>query len=248
MRINATLVTASAALLGLVFAQDEPSRQIAIIGWVLPYHSTPILKATSNLLTGAGAAGSSAAYFLQKFAGEAGVNVNVTLFEKTDRIGGRSLTIDAFDDPAQRVEQGASIFIPANHVLYGAMNEFGFTPSAASPGVDPVVGIWDGDRFVFKFDRSAPSWLNNIRVILKYGLTSPQRTQELTNATISKFLGLYDPKFFPFQSLTQRAQELDLVEATSVTGEQFLSNNGVSISTHEAASAADKAGWRPLRP
>ncbi|KAK4099108.1 hypothetical protein N658DRAFT_525736 [Parathielavia hyrcaniae] len=38
---------------------------------------------------------------------------------------------------------------------------------------------------------------------------------------------LYDPQSFPFQSLTQRVQQLGLDEITGVTGEQFLSDNGV---------------------
>lgn len=178
--------------------------------------------------TGAGPAGASTAYFLQQFAAQAGVNVNITLFEKTDRIGGRTLTINAFNDPAQRVEQGASIFVPSNQILFTAMSQFGLSPSAVDPTADPVLGIWDGDCFVFTLDQSAPSWWNTLKVTLKYGLTAPQRTQDLTIATISNFLRIYNAPFFPFKSLTQRAQEMGLSAITGVTGEQFLSANNVS--------------------
>ena len=154
--------------------------------------------------------------------------MNITLFEKTDRIGGRTLTINAFNDQAQRVEQGASIFVPSNLILSTAMSQFGLSPSAVDPTADPVLGIWDGDCFVFTLDQSAPSWWNTLKVTLKYGLTAPQRTQDLTIATISNFLRIYNAPFFPFKSLTQRAQEMGLSAITGVTGEQFLNANNVS--------------------
>jgi len=48
--------------------------------------------------------------------------------------------------------------------------------------------------------------------------------------TVGKFLKLYEPPFFPFRSLSDRAFDLGLTEVTSVTGEQFLTANHVSNS------------------
>jgi prenylcysteine oxidase/farnesylcysteine lyase len=179
---------------------------------------------------GAGAAGSSAAYFLRNFASEAGIHVNITLFEKTDRIGGRTLTINPFDDPAQRVELGASIFVQANQILYGSLAEFGLATREPDAGADPVMGIWDGDRFVFTINQAKPDWWNTLKVVLRYGYTAPQRTQQLAAATIGKFMQIYEAPIFPFRSLTEAAQDLGLVEATGVTGEQFLNANNVRFS------------------
>jgi prenylcysteine oxidase/farnesylcysteine lyase len=179
---------------------------------------------------------------LQQFAAEAGLHVNITLFEKTNHIGGRTLTINPFNDPAQPFEQGASIFVAANQIMVNAMAEFNLTPRMPEADADPVMGIWDGDCFVFTLDQSAPSWWNALKVVLKYGLTAPQRAQQLTAATISKFLRLYEPEFFPFESLTQRTQELDLLGATGVTGEQFLAANNVSLLTDKILFGADKTG------
>lgn len=180
-------------------------------------------------ITGAGAAGSSAAYFLRQFAEEAGVHINITLFEKTDRIGGRTLTINPFNDPTQRFEQGASIFVKVNHILYNAMTEFGLTPCYHDPDVASVMGIWDGDRFVFTIDQNAPSWWNILKVIRKYGISAPRKVRQLTTTTLAKFLQLYEPPFFPFGSLTQRAEELGLLEAIGVTGEQYLKAYNVCL-------------------
>lgn len=174
--------------------------------------------------------------------------MNITVFEKTDRIGGRTRTINPFDDPAQRVEQGASIFVQANQILSNAMADFELPPSVRDADADPVLGIWDGDRFAFTIDQSAPSWWNTLKLVWHYGVTAPQRAQQLTAATITKFLRLYEPPFFPFSSLTQRAQELELVEATGVTGKEYLESNNVSSSDNEDLSAANNAGRRPLFP
>jgi prenylcysteine oxidase/farnesylcysteine lyase len=162
--------------------------------------------------------------------------VNITVFEKTDRIGGRTRTINPFDDPAQRVEQGASIFVQANQILYNAMAEFELSPRVEDDDANPVMGIWDGDRFAFTIDQSAPSWYNTLKLVWHYGVTAPQRAQQLTATTLTKFMRLYEPPFFPFPSLTQRAQELELVEVTGVTGEDYLKSNNVSHLFHHQGS------------
>src|SRR5690349_14605210 len=57
-------------------------------------------------IIGAGAAGSSAAYHLSQFARDSDYDLplNITIFEATDRIGGRTTTVNAFDDPRYPVE------------------------------------------------------------------------------------------------------------------------------------------------
>ncbi len=193
----------------------------------------------SNARAGAGAAGSSTAYFLQQFAAEAGVHVNVTLFEKTDLIGGRTRTINPFNDPTQRVEQGASIFIEANQIMFNAMKEFGLSEDVPDADADSKLGVWDGDSFVFTIDENSSSWWNTIKVVWKYGLTAPRRARDLTAATIASFLRIYSAPFFPFQSLTQVAQDLNLSVVTGVTGEQLLGANNVSSSPASTLTTAD---------
>jgi len=45
--------------------------------------------------------------------------------------------------------------------------------------------------------------------------------------TIGKFLQLYKAPLFPFRSLTEAVEKVDLLQATAHTGEQFLISNGV---------------------
>lgn len=154
--------------------------------------------------------------------------MNITVFEKTDRIGGRTLTVEAYNNPLEPVELGASIFIEANHIMYNASLNFGLPLKEPESGSDGFLGIWDGEKFVFTQDDSSWEWWNLAKLFWKYG-TAPYKAQKLVQSTVSTFLQLYEKPHFPFRSLTQRVFELDLLKATSVTGEQFLVNNDVCL-------------------
>ncbi|GKT55810.1 prenylcysteine oxidase [Colletotrichum tofieldiae] len=194
-------------------------------------------------IIGAGAGGSSTAYYLQKFAEAEGLPVNITVFEKTDRIGGRTLTVDAYNNPLEPVELGASIFIEANHILYNASLNFGLPLKAPESGSDGFLGIWDGEKFVFTQDDNSWEWWNLAKLFWKYG-TAPYKAQKLVQSTVATFLQLYEKPHFPFRSLTQRVFELDLLKATSVTGEQFLANNEIGeLFAHDIIQAATRVNY-----
>lgn len=189
--------------------EDAPSsvRQIAIVG--------------------AGPAGSSAAYHLSQFASQDGLDVNITLFEKTTHIGGRSLTVDAYGNSSEPVELGASIFIEANKILWDASHSFGLDLKDPSSDADQLTVIWDGDRFVYEYASSSSWWWDAAKLLFKYKW-SVYSAQKLTKATVNTFLKLYDAPYFPFRSLSTRAFELDLARVTGVTGKQFLTDSGIS--------------------
>ncbi|KAK2014385.1 prenylcysteine oxidase [Colletotrichum eremochloae] len=194
-------------------------------------------------IIGAGAGGSSTAYYLQRFAEAEGLPVNITVFEKTDRIGGRTMTVEAYGNPLEPVELGASIFIEANHILYNASLNFGLPLKEPESGSDGFLGIWDGEKFVFTQDDSSWNWWNLAKLFWKYG-TAPYKAQKLVQSTVATFLQLYEKPHFPFRSLTQRAFELDLLKATSVTGERFLADNEISeLFAHDIIQAATRVNY-----
>ncbi|KAI8944240.1 prenylcysteine oxidase [Xylaria longipes] len=175
-------------------------------------------------IIGAGAAGSSAAYHLRKYANESGIPINVTVFEKTGRIGGRTLTVNVYDDPIEPIELGASIFVDVNYILSNATRDFGLTTK--DPGVDEggLLGVWDGDSFIYTQNSNSWDWVNLARLFWKYG-TAPYWTYRLVQDTVATFLKLYEEPYFPFRSLSTRAFQLDLAKITGVTGRQFLAAN-----------------------
>ncbi|KAI1324520.1 prenylcysteine oxidase [Xylariaceae sp. FL0255] len=192
---------------------------------------------------GAGAAGSSAAYHLRKYADEAGIAINITIFEKTGRIGGRTLTVNVYDDPVEPMELGASIFVDVNYIMSGAVKDFGLSTKDPGGDEDGILGIWDGDEFVYTQDSTSWDWVNLARLFWKYG-TAPYYTRQLVQQTVGTFLKLYEEPFFPFRSLSTRAYQLDLVKITSLTGRQFLSQNKLdNLFAHHIVQASTRVNY-----
>ncbi|KAL5340041.1 Prenylcysteine lyase-domain-containing protein [Aspergillus crustosus] len=201
-------------------------------GGQAPLHSAgladPLPKQVAVI--GAGAAGASTAYNLRKYADSLGIPVNITVFERSSYVGGRSTTVDVFGDPAYPIELGGSIFVKVNYNLVNASKELGLNVRSASAerpqeSAD-TLGVWDGEQFVFVMQDSG-SWWDIAKLIWRYGL-APIRTQNVMKSTVSKFLQLYNEPIFPFQSLTAAAASVGLLDSTSTTGTVFLDKNNVS--------------------
>jgi prenylcysteine oxidase/farnesylcysteine lyase len=195
---------------------------------------------------GAGAGGSFAAYELRKLADEAGVQLNVTVYERASYIGGRSTTVNVFDHPAYPIEVGASIFVQVNENLVNASRDLGLTVSAADNArpreSDESIGIWDGKQFVFTIKNSY-SWWNIGRLFWRYGM-APLRTQNLMKDIVGKFLRLYEEPLFPFQSLSEAAAAVGLINVTSSTGEEFLAKNQISsLFSREIIQASTRVNY-----
>ncbi len=171
--------------------------------------------------------------------------VNVTIFEKTGRIGGRTLTVNVFDDPNQPVELGASIFVKVNEILWTTVQNYSLPlqPAGSNDDDDGLLGIWDGDSFVYTQDDRSSGWWNLARLFWKYGM-APYRANKLMQATIDRFLALYRAPYFPFRSLTTRAYELELAFVTSQTGEQFLGQNNIAEAfAHDIVQASARVNY-----
>lgn len=191
-------------------AEAQPVKQVAIIG--------------------AGAAGSSAAYHLHMYAEQHGLPVNITVFEKTGRIGGRTLTVNPHDDDDCNIELGASLFVEVNQILMNATRDFNLDSKEHSPQSPARMAVWNGDAFVYEQSDNSWGWWNLAKLLWKYG-TAPYRVDKLARSTVANFLQLYEAPWFPFESLTARAAELQLAQLTNVTGEQFLDEHQVEPTT-----------------
>lgn len=212
----------------------QPAKRVAVIG--APSLLSVCCKSASLKIpcVGAGSAGSSAAYYLRNFATTANISVNVTVFERNEYIGGRSTTVNAFDDPSQPVELGASIFVSVNRNLVSACKAFNLSVSTSktrsgSGDEEAVLGVWDGKQFVFRQPLDAgrwEGWLSTARMLWRYGL-APIRTMRLMKSVVGRFLQLYEEPHFPFHSLSQAANDVGLSAVTAATGEEYLGQNGI---------------------
>jgi prenylcysteine oxidase/farnesylcysteine lyase len=157
MRFTSTLL----ALLGL----SDHEQQLRFSS---PQHSLPSISSAPPriAIVGGGAAGTSAAYFLAHLAQwNSSLKTQVTLFEQSDYIGGRSTTVlppRDVDEDQVPVELGASIFVDANRNLVKAAKLFNLTLQPGMGGgeleTDSLIGIWDGKEFVYTESRKGGYW------------------------------------------------------------------------------------------
>ena len=156
--------------------------------------------------------------------------MNITVYEKSNYVGGRSTTVNVYGHSAYPIELGASIFVKVNTILYSAAKEFDL--SLKDSGADRpketthMLGVWDGESFRFVADEGSSYFWDIAKLLWKYGL-APIRMQMLMKKTVDTFTKMYEEPYFPFRSLSQTAFDLGLTAVTSITGSELLKQNGV---------------------
>ncbi|QIX00580.1 hypothetical protein AMS68_006097 [Peltaster fructicola] len=232
------------SILGSAGLCNSQAQQVVLAS----YNSSRPPSSLSVAIIGAGAAGSSTAYHLSRFAAEANLAINITILERNSYVGGRSTTINAYDDPGYPLELGASIFVKVNHILVDAARTFNLTTSSFATAQiagdrAPSLGIWDGNKFVITLSSSGATWWDTAKFLLRYGL-APIRTMRLMRTTVGKFLTMYDEPIFPFTSLTEAADNVDLLGVTSIPGTRYLFDNGISASfAHDVIQASTRVNY-----
>jgi prenylcysteine oxidase/farnesylcysteine lyase len=112
--------------------------------------------------------------------------------------------------------------------MMGAMKRFGLSPASleVSTHIDmPELGVWNGEEFVL-VTRKEDGWWDKARLLWRYG-AAPLWTNRLMKSAVGKFLTMYEEPVFPWTSLSEVVEKVGLLEATGVTGEQYLTANGI---------------------
>lgn len=185
---------------------------------------------------GAGPAGTSFAYHLHNYSSQSDISLAITVYDRESYIGGRSTTVNVYDEPLNPVELGASIFVQVNHILHHAVSYFNLSTRGIKPDAktsvdnpDTLLGIWDGESLLLKEPTDTTSnplenYWRKARLLWRYGI-APLRTQSLVKDVVGKFLNLYEAPHFPFSSLTYAVNALNLTPVTSIDGWHFLQQN-----------------------
>jgi prenylcysteine oxidase/farnesylcysteine lyase len=127
------------------------------------------------------------------------------------------------------VELGGSIFVEVNHIMMETKKRFNL-PAASSQSLAaqlkmPDLGVWNGEEFVL-ITKEEDNWWDKAKLLWKYG-TAPLWTNRLMKSSVGKFLSMYEEPVFPWKSLSEVVERVGLLEATGVTGEQYLKANGI---------------------
>ncbi|KAG8922639.1 hypothetical protein FRC02_011729 [Tulasnella sp. 418] len=173
-------------------------------------------------IIGAGAGGSSAAFFLGMAKDRFGHHINIDLFERNSYIGGRSTAVHPYGDPSLPPQElGASIFIDANKNLIRAASEFGL--SLISPS-QRGFNVWNGTQFVISIN-GAPTDTN---LAAKYGQSSLGTVADEVRDFVSQVNRLYTPSLFSWKTVQSLSKSLKFTSSVSQTAAQFFDGLGVN--------------------
>ncbi|CUA71609.1 hypothetical protein RSOLAG22IIIB_09699 [Rhizoctonia solani] len=195
-------------------------------------------------IIGAGAAGSSAAFWLSRAKSRLGENITITIYDKNDYIGGRSTTVRPYDDATiPTVELGASIYVDANKNIARAVKEFNLS-TVEYGDENQETGIWDGSEFVLTLsDGGWKKWWTTAKLFWRYGYSSPLKVRTLVKDMVNTYLNLYRPRV-PYQSISAISSALNFTHITSVSAAEYLTDNGVSpLFVHELVEAATRVNY-----
>jgi prenylcysteine oxidase/farnesylcysteine lyase len=195
---------------------------------------------------GAGAAGSSAAFWISKAKQRSGIDIEVDVYERASYIGGRSTTVYPHDDPTYApIELGASIFVDANKNLMRASKEFNLT---LYDFVDEFsdMGIWDGSKFVFVLDNTSytKSWWTTLKILWRYGYNAPLKVQKLVQNMVSQFVRLYTTESPRWDDIADLATTFEWDRLSNSTCIDYLNANGVSeLFAQEMVEASTRVNY-----
>ncbi|KAI0777409.1 FAD/NAD(P)-binding domain-containing protein [Trametes elegans] len=198
-------------------------------------------------IIGAGAGGSSAAFWIAKAKERYGLDVEVDVYEKNAFIGGRSTTVFPYEDESlEPVELGASIFVAANKNLQRAAKEFALDLVDFEDNANDVTGIWDGDVFVLTVGGNSvwSGWLDKIKLLWRYGYQAPTKTQAIVSTMLERFATLYDSTGPRWSNISSVVSELGWDEVTARSTSEYLDSQGIDKRwTRELIEAATRVNY-----
>ncbi|CAK5279586.1 unnamed protein product [Mycena citricolor] len=186
-------------------------------------------------IIGAGAGGSSAAFWLAK-AQALGVEVEVDLFEKESYVGGRTVVYPYDNKSFPAVELGASIFVKANKNMWRAVDEFNLTRRDFKE--EQGLGIWDGEKILYTANGGWWGWWDTAKALLRYGIQSPRRTQSFVDGMIKTTR----TKSTPWRARVllpqpERGKHTAVAGGNFLVFEQFLNHSQANVHLNTAVTS-----------
>ncbi|KAI8080016.1 Prenylcysteine lyase-domain-containing protein [Halteromyces radiatus] len=189
-------------------------------------------------IIGGGAAGSSTAFWLSNTVGQS-IPIDMTIYEKEGRIGGRSTVVPIKDTPSLgHIELGASIFVPVNYNMMNASEKFGFPLKRLTMATK--LGIWDGQSFLF--EETGNQYWDAMKMIWRYGL-APLKFPSYLQPIIDRFLTIYHQDKPPFSTLSQIVDQLNLTDLVNKTASDHLTSLFGSAFVNEMIQSASRGNY-----
>lgn len=172
-------------------------------------------------IIGAGAGGTSAAYFLNKSQREyfPGLEIEIDVFEKSEHIGGRvESKIIGLDE--EKYDLGANAFVDVNYNLMNASKEFNINYENNGNSSN-ALGLYNGAKFV---SRMGKTFKEKVSFYYRYawGLF---RASRFATQVKNEFLKLYDETLPPYESVEEMLDRVKLTEYLYRTTQDVLVND-----------------------
>ncbi|EFO22240.2 hypothetical protein LOAG_06248 [Loa loa] len=172
---------------------------------------------------GGGIGGASSAYFLRSLA-PLEANIEIHLFNQGS-IGGRLTTVQMpYNGKVRMFEAGGSVLHPSNLYFRNWMEKFRLHKN--KPYENDVVGIWNGEKFVFL----ESSWylITFYRLLRRYGFDQLKSYLEISKL-LSDFKNIYavldQGKSFDTVDAMVMAMSSHLAKLINMTMEEHLAEN-----------------------
>ncbi|KAF9331797.1 hypothetical protein BGZ91_011975 [Linnemannia elongata] len=203
-----------------------------------PDTAKELVPTKSVAIIGAGAGGSSTAFYLQNLLQPPGEPLHkhqllhpttITIFDQSDKIGGRCqvfFTTNPADPENNKPEQevavevGASIFVKINHHLADSAKEFGLKVKKLD---DELLAIWDGDEFLFT--ESSWRFWSILKGLARWGL-APIKLNRLLKKTLDDLLRFYNSQE-SYTSIYEFSTAHNLHNEASILTQEYLESNGI---------------------
>lgn len=175
--IPTTTMTSALVYLALVLLH------VRIEGSAGSHGTTPQDALPHVCIIGGGIAGASTSHFLTETKEQ---HIRVTIFERTNRLGGRISTVPLDLSNGSSIEAGASIIAARNRLMTHFTQLLKL--KRQQPDSDEKLALWDGESYRMRLSSYAS--ITVIRMLFRYGL-SIFRMRTLVNELLSQFDKLY---------------------------------------------------------
>lgn len=172
---------------------------------------------------GAGIGGGSATHFLRKSLGP---SAQIDVYEKSDRIGGR---LEIVTLNKQSIEAGGTIIHDSNKYMVDFTKELGLETNKVFDS-KMRLGIFDGEKFVFS--EGSYSWLNEIKMVWRYGLLSLWRLNNTLRNLLRDFQNIYTLQdegnaYKTVQEMLEAMGGKSFYEFTQQSCKEVMKNEGI---------------------
>jgi len=214
-------------LLPYVLAFEFPFSVSALFSSKAALKTTPISSSSTPRIAiiGAGAGGSSAAFWISKAKERFGLDIQMDVYEAADYIGGRTTIVHPYDNKSlPGLELGASVFVKLNKILWRAADEFNLTRLNVEE-LDYETGIWNGREVFVSF---SGSWWDTLTLLWRYGILSPKRTQTAVRTLSDRMLDVYRPDSPRWDNISSLVETFGWTKVVNSTAVDFFAGQGVS--------------------